>query len=288
MSELIWFNGQILPMAEARVSVEDRGFQFADGVYEAMRIYGGRAFAMTPHLDRLEQSAAALVLPMSMDKPALAAEIDRLIAQSGVRDGLLYLQLTRGACPRNHVLPSERCEPTLLFYARPLPPIVPPDEQPGAKLLTVPDDRWRRCWIKTIALIANVMARNEAAARGCDEAAFVDEHGIVAECTSSNLFAVINGDLVTHPVGPRVLGGITRWAILRCARELDVNVIERPLSLAEAKSADEIFIASTTRQIVRVREWDGHPVGGGRCGPIILRLHDALEAMIRRDTRQID
>jgi D-alanine transaminase len=174
-------------------------------------------------------------------------------------------------------------EPTLLFYARPLPPIVAPDKSGGYTLWSVGDERWRKCWIKAICLTASALARNEAEEHGADEAVFVDENTIVAEGASSNLFAVIDDVLVTHPVGPRVLPGVTRAVVLDCARQLGIRFDERPLHIDEAKSASEIFITSTTRQIVPVFKWDDQPVGGGRCGPVTMRLHEALEEAIRRD-----
>jgi D-alanine transaminase len=284
MPEIIWFNGRIMSMSEAHVSVEDRGFQFADGVYEAMRLYKGRAFALDAHLARLERSASGIKLAVPMERAALAREIQKLVDQSGVREGVLYLQLTRGACPRHHVFPKPgTVHPTLFFYARQLPPIVAPDESGGYTLWSVRDERWRKCWIKAICLTASALARNEVDEHGADEAVFVDENGIVAEGASSNLFTVIDDVLVTHPIGSRVLPGITRAVVLECARQLGTLVDERPLHIDEAKSAREIFITSTTRQIVPVFKWDDRPVGGERCGRITMRLHEALEEVIRRD-----
>jgi D-alanine transaminase len=193
-----------------------------------------------------------------------------------VRDGALYLQLTRGVADRNPVFP-DGVPPTLLFFARSRPPIVTPDRAAGIKLFTVPDERWRKCWIKAIGLTANVLAKNDAVAHDADEAAFVDEHDVVAECSSSNLFIVANGKLITHPVGPRVLPGITRHIVLNLARELGIDAVERPFTVTEAKAADELFITSTTRQIAWVGAWDDAAVGGDRCGPVTWRLHQAFE-----------
>jgi D-alanine transaminase len=161
MSDLIWLNGEIIPISEAKIGVEDRGFQFADGVYEVIRLYNARPFTLQLHLERLERSAAAIELPLPLNRDVLAAEILRLIAKSGVRDGMIYLQLTRGVSPRNHLFPQQ-IKPTLLFFARPLPPPQLPSEGEGVKLLAVMDDRWKRCWIKSIALLPNVLAKNKA------------------------------------------------------------------------------------------------------------------------------
>lgn len=281
MTDLIWINGEIVPMAEARISPEDRGYQFADGVYEVIRLYGGRPFTLDEHLARLEKSAAGIHLSVPLDRATLKAEIGKLIAQSGVGEGMIYLQVTRGHAPRNHVFPKDPGG-TLLFYARALDPLPPVESNPPAKLQTVEDERWRRCWVKAIALLPNVLAKNAAVAAGADEAVFV-ENGFVSECSASNFFAVIGGKLVTHPVGPKVLPGITRAVLLDCARELGIGVEERPIRLEEAKAADELFITSTTREISPVGTWDGAPVGRGNT--ITLRLHRALRERVARETQ---
>src|SRR5206468_2811791 len=171
MNELIWINGSVMPLADARVGVEDRGYQFADGVYEVVRLYDGRPFTLREHLDRLDRSAAGIKLRPPLDREALAKEILRFIPRTGVREGMIYLQLTRGCSARNHVFPRD-CPPTLLFYARTLPPVPAPGAGAGATLHTVADERWKRCWIKSIALLPNVLAKNEAVAAGAGDAAF--------------------------------------------------------------------------------------------------------------------
>jgi D-alanine transaminase len=279
MNELVWLNGEIQPLASAKVSVEDRGFQFADGVYEVIRLYAGKPFTLDEHLARMEKSAAGILMKVPLERESLKREIGKLVAQSGVGEGMVYMQLTRGACPRNHLFPDPSCN-TLLFYARPLAPLPPPEKSPGAKILTMPDERWNRCWVKSIALLPNVLAKNQAAAAGADEAVFV-QNGAVTECSSSNFFAVTGGRLVTHPVGPKVLPGITRAVLLECARELGINVEERPLRDEEARCASELFITSTTREISWVSHWDGSPVAK-RSGDVTLRLHRALRDRISR------
>lgn len=284
MTELVWLNGNVLPLSEARVGVEDRGFQFADGVYEVIRLYDGRPFTLDEHLRRLKRSAEAVQLSVPLDLPALAAQVRKLIARTGVGEGMIYMQLTRGVCARNHLFPQS-CKPTLLFYARPLPPLAPPGQAEGVKLWSVPDERWKKCWIKSIALLPNVLAKNAAAAKGADEAVFVNDDGTVSECSASNLFAVIGGRVVTHPVGPKVLPGITRDVLLALAPNVGVKVEERAMSEAEALAADELFITSTTREISWVARWNDRTVGGGRCGPVTLRLHQALRQRVTDATR---
>jgi D-alanine transaminase len=282
MSEMIWFNGEVMPFAEARVGVEDRGFQFADGVYEVVRFYAGKPFTLREHLERLERSAAAISMKVPMGIDELAGEIRKFIDRSGVREGMVYLQLTRGCCPRNHVFPRD-VGATLLFYVRELAPILEPGGSEGVKLKSVADERWRRCWIKSIALLANVLAKNEAIAAGCDEAVFV-ENGIITECSASNIFAVINGKLVTHPVGSRVLPGITRMKVIRCAEELGIEVDERVLREEEAIRAEELFITSTTREIGWVARYNDRYIGQGRCGPTTKKLHVAFQEKVRAET----
>jgi D-alanine transaminase len=283
MKELIWLNGEVGRLSDARVDVEDRGFQFADGVYEVTRVYDGRCFALRPHIDRMERSAAGIKLALPIDKRDLCKHVERLVEQSELLDGIVYVQMTRGRSQRNHVIPKA-AQPTLLFYTRELPPVPAPGSGDGASLVSVRDVRWRLCWIKSIALLANVLARTEAAAAGAEEAVFVDDFGVASECSTSNLFAVINGALVTHPVGEKVLPGITRDYILDCTRELNIPMDERPMTEAEAISADEIFISSTTREISWVSQWNGKTVGPGACGQITLQLHRALRQRVRRDT----
>jgi D-alanine transaminase len=276
MNELVWLNGEIIPMSEARISPEDRGFQFADGVYEVIRLYAGRPFTLDEHLARLEKSAAELKLTIPIETAKLKSEITRLIEHSAAGEGMIYLQLTRGHAPRNHLFPRAQTH-TLLFYPRPLDPLPPVEQTPPVKLLTAIDDRWNRCWVKSIALLANVLAKNAAVAAGADEAVFVDQ-GHVTECSASNFFAVIKGTLTTCPAGPKVLPGITRAVLLDCAKQLKIPAEERAIKESEARAADELFITSTTREVSTVSHWDNDPVG--RSTTITRRLHHALKAHV--------
>jgi D-alanine transaminase len=282
MSEWIWINGEIIPMADARIGVEDRGFQFADGVYEVIRIYNGVPFTLTRHLQRLENSAAGIQLTVPIDRKSLQGEINKLISRSGIKEGMIYLQLTRGVAERAHAFPST-IKPTLLFNARPLPPVPEPGTAEGVKLLSVPDERWKRCWIKSIALLPNVLAKNAALSAGMDEAVFV-ENGLISECSASNIFAVIGGKLTTAPVGIKVLPGITRMVLLELASSVGLEVNERAMTEAEAKAADEVFITSTTREISWVAKWDDQQIGHEKCGPATKKLHAALREKVSRET----
>ena len=271
MKELIWINGEVKPLAEATIGIEDRGFQFADGVYEVVRIYDGRAFALTEHLERLSRSAGGIQLALPMKLEQLASEIEQFVARVGIRDAMVYLQLTRGVASRNHAFPAH-AHATLLFYVRELPPVATPGAAPGTKLITVPDERWRKCWIKSIALLPNVLAKNVALSAGADEAMFVED-GHVSECSASNLFIVSDGQLVTAPVGPNVLPGITRMLLLNLASEAGLEVAERPVQLVEVFGAAEVFITSTIREVSWVSRVDGRSIGEGRCGGVTTSVH---------------
>jgi D-alanine transaminase len=286
MTEWIWLNGRKLPMSEARIGVEDRGFQFADGIYEVIRLYDGRPFTLDEHLTRLEKSAGGIQLSIPLPKAVLAQEITQFARGISAGEGMIYLQLTRGVSPRNHLLPhltgQTNVEPTLLFYFRPLPPLPSVEQTPGVKLQATPDERWQRCWIKSIALLPNVLAKSAAVAAGADEAVFID-NGIVNECSASNIFGVIGQKLVTHPVGKKVLPGITRAVLLNLAGRIGIEVQERPWTEAEALAADELFIVSTTREISWVSHWSERPVGAVKAGPVTMRLHTALKQYVREN-----
>lgn len=281
MTEWIWINGRIMPLAEAHVSVEDRGFQFADGVYEVIRLYNGKPFTLDLHLQRLQKSAEALQLRPPMDALALKEAIGKLLSRGAIRDGMIYLQLTRGAAPRAHAFSESK--PTLLFYTRVLEPPTEPGAGEGVKLITVPDERWKRCWIKSIALLPNVLAKNQAISSGADEAVFI-ENDLASECSSSNIFLVSGSRLVTPPVGSKVLPGITRAILLEVAPEMGLQVDERAFREEEARRADELFITSTTREIAWVARWNDRYIGQGRCGQTTRNLHARLREEILRET----
>jgi D-alanine transaminase len=302
MSEWIWINGKTMPLAEAKISVEDRGFQFADGIYEVIRLYDGRPFCLKDHLDRLVESAKGIRLEIPLSMAQLSQEIARSLEGDAARlsstlrlrpdgsspksaDGIIYLQLTRGASPRNHLFPDPKAAPpTLLFYRRALPaPRTPASAMPGIKLHSVDDFRWKRCWIKSIALLPNVLAKNTAIAAGADEAIFIND-GAVTECAASNFLAVVGGRVVAHPVGEKVLPGITMKVLRQVAAESGIAWEDRPLPVEAAKKAEEIFITSTTREINWVSHWDGQSVGGGRCGAVTQALHKGLLHKVAQET----
>lgn len=280
MKELIWVNGAISELSSAKANYEDRGHQFADGVYEVVRVYRGVPFTLAEHLDRLARSAAGIRLSVPYSLEKIAAEVRALVEQAGLVDGMVYMQLTRGIAPRNHVFPA-RPVPTLYFYVRELPPVPVPGTAVGAKLMSVEDERWKRCWIKAIALLPNVLAKNVAVDAGADEAVFL-EGGAVSECSASNLFAVVRGALVTAPVGPKVLPGITRELLLELAGELGIPAQERNPTEYECRNGEELFITSTTRELSWVSHWNGQ-LAHDRPGEVTMRLHRAYQERVRRE-----
>jgi D-alanine transaminase len=278
----VWLNGKTIPLSQAHIGLEDRGFNFADGVYDVVRFYRGKTFTLDEHMERLGRSANAIHLnvPLSLEK--LKAEVRQLIAQTAIQEGMVYLQLTRGEAPRSHPFPA-KATPTLFFYARPLSAPWHPGAGVGCRIMSLNDERWHRCWIKSLALLPNILAKNEAVSAGCDEAVFVHE-GKITECCSSNIFCVRNGRLHTCPVGEKVLPGITRLVVFRVAAKLGIPVEEVALPVAEAMASDEVFITSTTRELNWVKQWDSKTIDSGKCGPITRRLHEAYVQEVLNET----
>ena len=266
MSEavLVYLNGHYLTPEKALVSFQDRGFVFADGIYEVIRCYRGVPFRLEAHLARLAESAAAILLP----PPPLAElrEVCRVLLQrSGLLEASLYLQMTRGAAPRNHLFPAG-VSPTLLAAIQPAKPPPPEMRQAGVSAITVPDERWNLCQVKSIGLLANVLAKEKAHRAGAYEAVFVRDD-VVTEGSSSNLFAVLGGRLQTHPVGRRILAGVTRTVIIETARAAGLDVLEAPITRDELRRSEEIIISSTIMELLPVVSLDGQKVGTGAPGP---------------------
>ncbi|HLF95332.1 MAG TPA: D-amino acid aminotransferase [Planctomycetota bacterium] len=273
----LYLNGEYLPIGQGRVSVEDRGFQFGDGVYEVMRAYGGKVFRMGRHLDRLERSLAFLQVPLPEPRAKIEEVCRRLLGE--LKDATIYLQVTRGAAPRVHAFPKD-IRPTMVGYARRYQ-ADPPDRT--WRLLSVTDDRWAHCDIKTICLLPNALAKQKAVQAGCDEALFVREDGTVTEGCTTNAFLVRGGAMVTHPADPRVLHGITREAAIELARELGIPLLEQRFALREALEADEFFMTGTGIHAMPVVSIDGRKIGAGTAGPVTQRLRAAFDDLVRRE-----
>lgn len=268
----VYLNGQFLPADQAKVSVFDRGFVFGDGVYEVMPAFGGRLFRLTHHLSRLADSLAAIRLRNPHTAREWHAVFTRLMAENGTADQSIYLQITRGVAPRDHAFPPH-VTPTVFAYAQPLK--YPPAEQLalGVAAVTAEDIRWQRCDIKAIALLANALLRQQAIDRGAVEAILVRD-GLVTEGAASNIFLVSGDRLITPPKGPYILPGITRDLVVEIARSNQIACDEFSVGIEALRSADEVWMTSSTKEILPITRLDGHPVGNGKPGPMHARLFD--------------
>jgi D-alanine transaminase len=266
----VYLNGQFLPIDEARVPVLDRGFLFGDGVYEVIPVYGGKPLRLEDHLRRLDQSLAAIRMRSPLTDAEWMALFDRLI--SGTVDQQIYLQVTRGAAhKRDHAIPAG-IESTVFVMCTPIAPI-PLD---GIKAITVDDIRWDRCNIKAITLLANVLLRQDAVDQGAAEAILVRD-GQVLEGAASNIFIVSGGKIVTPPKGDTILPGITRDLVLELAQNQGIPTEERHFDVTELRNADEIWVTSSTREILAIIELDGKPISGGFPGKVWKKLQSAYQ-----------
>ncbi len=274
MSRIAFVNGRYLPHRLAAVHIEDRGYQFSDGVYEVCLFLGGRFLDLEPHLERLARSLAALDIAMPMGRRALVSVMHRLMRRNRLETGTLYLQVTRGVAPRDHAVPARPPRPALVMTARRFDlAALRRRQESGIAVVTVPDERWKRCDIKSVSLLGNVRAKQAAGAAGGAEAWMVDDRGAITEGASSTAWIVDrDGRLVTRHLGPDILPGITRAVILSLTGESGIGLVERPFSADEARRAREAFTASTTRFIMPVVRIDGHAIGDARPGPLTRAL----------------
>ena len=275
MSRIAYVNGRYLPQGEAVVHIEDRGYQFSDGVYEVIALRGGSLVDEAPHLERLERSLGELRIARPMERRALSAVMREVARRNRVRDGIVYIQVTRGVARRDHAFPAA-ARPALVVTARRQGPSKPAAASDGVSVVSVPDIRWARCDIKSIALLPNVLAKQQAREAGAFEAWFIDEQDRVTEGSSTNAWIVTaQNELITRDPGNAILNGVTRRSVLRLAAERQLRLIERAFTLAEAKAAREAFVTSTTAYLMPVVRIDGEPVGEGRAGPISRALREA-------------
>jgi len=271
---IAWVNGRFTPLAQASVHIEDRGFQFADGVYEVIACFAGNFLDLDEHLERLANSCRAIELALPVPLPELAALIRETYQRNPFDHAMLYVQITRGVAPRAHQIPAG-IAPTLVITARQLPQASEEKISAGASAITLEDIRWKRCDIKSISLLASVLGKLEADRQKVDETFWLDETGHVLEGCATNCFAVINGTLVTHPLDHRVLEGITRKMALRLARANGLSVIERPWKLSES-GLNEVFMTSTTNAAVPVCRINGESIGDGKPGPVTMQVRQWL------------
>jgi D-alanine transaminase len=280
VSIIAYVNGRYLPHRLASVHVEDRGYQFADGVYEVCEIRQSGLVDEPRHLERLERSLAAVRIAMPMSRQALSVVMREVVRRNRIQHGLVYLQVTRGTARRDHAFPAAGVKPNLVVTARALnPEALAAKAKAGIAILTVPDTRWARVDIKTVGLLSNVLARQAALEAGAAEAWFVDATGYVTEGASTNAWIILpGGRVVTRQVGQDILAGITRDVLITLLGEQNLQLEERPFSVAEAQAALEAFNTSATGTVMPVVAIDGLPIGLGKPGPIATALRAAYHS----------
>jgi D-alanine transaminase len=270
---IVYLNGQYLPREEACISPEDRGFLFADAIYEVARFYRGRPYRLAEHVERMRDGLAAVRIAAD---PGFYPEVaGRLLEENGLAqsDAIIYAQVSRGAAPRTHGFPPASVTPTIFAFARPSDAELPPE---GGSAILVPDERWGRCDIKTVMLLPNVLAAQKAREAGAMDA-ILTRDGIAWEGTKANLFCVCGGIVRTAPNGPRILPGVTRGAALEAAGRLGLPVEERPVTIEELFAAEEVFFASTTLWTYPLVEVDGRKIGDGKPGRIAQAIKQELQ-----------
>lgn len=274
MSRVAYVNGRYLPWSQAQVSIEDRGYQFADGVYEVCEVLGGQMVDWPRHLARLHRSLEALRIAAPFADAALKGIVREVLRRNRVGDGIVYLQVTRGVARRDHAFPPASVRPSLVVTARNLSQArIAANAERGVGVVTVPENRWARVDIKAVALLPNVLARQAAREQGAAEAWFVTGDGHVTEGAASNAWIVTaDGRIVTTPSSPAILTGITRAGVLEAAAALQMTVEERPFTVEEAKAAKEAFLTAASLTVTPVVSVDGQPIGDGKPGPVARRL----------------
>jgi D-alanine transaminase len=278
MSRIAYVNGQYVPHSSASVHIEDRGYQFADGVYEVCEVREGHIVDMTRHLDRLGRSLNELQIAWPLARAALVRVIRETVRRNRVTDGMFYMQVTRGVAKRDHVFPGKNVRSSLVVTAKHTDRAAGNARaEKGISVITVPENRWDRVDIKTVGLLPNVLARQKAKEAGAAEAWFVDERGFVKEGAATNAWIVTrDGVLVTRPAEHGILRGVTRTTIFDLAARLNLKIEEREFSVDEAKAAREAFISAATTLVMPVVAIDGAPVANGSPGGVSLSLREAF------------
>ncbi len=275
MPRQAFVNGRYVPHGSAAVHIEDRGYQFADGVYEVVPVVQGALIDEAPHLDRLERSLCELRIAMPMTRQALKLVSRELIRRNRLSRGFLYMQITRGVAPRDHKFP-EGAKPALVMITRQMKPQSHQALTEGVGVISIPDLRWNRCDIKSVSLLPNVLGKQEAVEAGAYEAWMVDPQGRVTEGTSTNAWIVTqDNELVTRDASTSILNGITRLRLLDLIRRDGITVSERAFSIEEARQAREAFITSSSNFVMPVTRIDGQPVGNGHPGLLTGKLREA-------------
>jgi D-alanine transaminase len=278
MSRIVYVNGRYLPYARAKVHVEDRGYQFADGVYEVCEIRDGCIVDETRHLQRLERSLRELAMRRPVSPSALRVIMREVARRNRVRNGTVYVQVTRGVARRDHFFPPDNIPPSLIVTSRSIPRAKGERmAEEGVQVITLPDNRWARVDIKTVGLLPNALAKQKAKEAGAREAWFVDRDGFVTEGASTTAWIVtMDGTLVTRPNGPEILPGVTRLTAADVARRAGMALVERKFTVAEAKGAREAFMTAASTVVMPIVAIDGQPVANGRPGSVAAALRAAF------------
>jgi D-alanine transaminase len=272
MPRIVHVNGEYLPEAQGKVSIFDRGFLFADGVYEVTPVVNGKLVDIDAHMERLERSLRELRMAWPCTPAELRHVHEELVRRNGLTEGIIYMQVTRGVADRQFNFPKE-CSSTLVAFTQVMALVDNPNARTGVRVVTTPDLRWLRRDIKTVMLLAPVLGKQEAYEKGAHEAWMVED-GTVTEGTSSNAYIVKNGKVITRPLSNRILAGCTRRALFRLAKEHGVAIEERTFTVDEAVAADEAFLTSASQFVMPITEIDGHRVGGGQPGPVTRKLRE--------------
>lgn len=278
--EYVIVDAEVLDRAVAKVDIEDRGYQFGDGVYEVIRVYNGKMFTGKEHLNRLVESAEKIRMKLPYSPEELLAKMEELISKNELDTGIVYMQFTRGTSPRNHVFPGENVAPTFVAYTRKVTRPVDPMEK-GVRSIIDEDIRWLRCDIKSLNLLGNLLSKQKAAEAGCFEA-ILHRGETVTEGSHSNISIVKDGMIITHQADNFILNGITRQKVLEICSNQSIAFEERAYTLDELSSADEVFSSGTTVEVMPIVEIDGKPVGTGKPGEVTRNLQNLLKAEIER------
>ena len=282
MSRIAYVNGTYTPLSEAGVSVEDRGFQFADGVYEVVYMYDGRLIDCELHMDRLDRSLGELAIEPPMARAAMLAVMAEVARRNRLREGLIYMQVTRGAAPRNHMFPKAGTRPTFVITMRRAPGFPASADKIAITAITADDQRWARCDIKSVSLLPNILAREAARQVGAGEAILVDREGMVTEGAATSVWMVDQqGKLITRPLSHAILPGCTRAALIGLLAQSNVVFEERAFSLEELRAAREIFVTAATSFVKPVVNLDGVAVGDGKVGQVTGILFDLIAKHVR-------
>lgn len=278
MPRIAYVNGRYLPHSNAMVHIEDRGYQFADGVYEVCEVRHGYIVDLTRHLDRLNRSLAELRIDWPMSRQALTQVIRQVLRRNKVRNGLFYLQITRGVARRDHVFPADGTPPSIVVTAKSTDPsVITKKNTNGIKAITVRDNRWDRVDIKSVGLLPNALARQQAKEAGAQEAIFIDQDNTVKEGAATNVWIVDkDGTLVTRPADHGILRGITRTTLMDVATKLDMSVAERFFSVEEMMAAREVFITAATSICFPVISIDGRTIANGHPGSVSQKIREAF------------